>query len=449
MELYNKLKSKKEKISIIGLGYVGLPLALSFSKYLDVVGFDINKSKIENYKKGIDITNEVDTHSLINSKILFTSNEDDLQSCKFHIIVVPTPTKYDNTPDLSPLIEATKTVARNLTKGSVIVYESTVYPGVTEDICIPIIENESKLKCGIDFKVGYSPERINPGDKIHTLENTVKIVSGIDNESLEIISKVYKLIIKADIYKAESIRIAEAAKIIENSQRDVNIAFFNEISILLNKLNIDTASVIKAASTKWNFINLSPGLVGGHCIGVDPYYLIHKGKTLDIDLNLLNTARSINNNMSKFIVESTIKCLIKANKKVNGCRIAILGLTFKENCSDIRNSKVFDIIEGLKEYGIEVIVSDPLADSTYLKSNYNIDLINIEEIQDIDGIILAVPHLYFKDIPISSIYKMFRAYNQAPSYTEHKYIEKNVIIDIKSMLNKTLIDFNNFIYWSL
>ena len=449
MELYNKLKSKKEKISIIGLGYVGLPLALSFSKYLDVVGFDINKSKIENYKKGIDITNEVDTHSLINSKILFTSNEDDLQSCKFHIIVVPTPTKYDNTPDLSPLIEATKTVARNLTKGSVIVYESTVYPGVTEDICIPIIENESKLKCGIDFKVGYSPERINPGDKIHTLENTVKIVSGIDNESLEIISKVYKLIIKADIYKAESIRIAEAAKIIENSQRDVNIAFFNEISILLNKLNIDTASVIKAASTKWNFINLSPGLVGGHCIGVDPYYLIHKGKTLDIDLNLLNTARSINNNMSKFIVESTIKCLIKANKKVNGCRIAILGLTFKENCSDIRNSKVFDIIEGLKEYGIEVIVSDPLADSTYLKSNYNIDLINIEEIEDIDGIILAVPHLYFKDIPISSIYKMFRAYNQAPSYTEHKYIEKNVIIDIKSMLNKTLIDFNNFIYWSL
>lgn len=449
MELYNKLKSKKEKISIIGLGYVGLPLALSFSKYLDVVGFDINKSKIENYKKGIDITNEVDTHSLINSKILFTSNEDDLQSCKFHIIVVPTPTKYDNTPDLSPLIEATKTVARNLTKGSVIVYESTVYPGVTEDICIPIIENESKLKCGIDFKVGYSPERINPGDKIHTLENTVKIVSGIDNESLEIISKVYKLIIKADIYKAESIRIAEAAKIIENSQRDVNIAFFNEISILLNKLNIDTASVIKAASTKWNFINLSPGLVGGHCIGVDPYYLIHKGKTLDIDLNLLNTARSINNNMSKFIVESTIKCLIKANKKVNGCRIAILGLTFKENCSDIRNSKVFDIIEGLKEYGIKVIISDPLADSTYLKSNYNIDLINIEEIQDIDGIILAVPHLYFKDIPISSIYKMFRAYNQAPSYTEHKYIEKNVIIDIKSMLNKTLIDFNNFIYWSL
>lgn len=449
MELYNKLKSKKEKISIIGLGYVGLPLALSFSKYLDVVGFDINKSKIENYKKGIDITNEVDTHSLINSKILFTSNEDDLQSCKFHIIVVPTPTKYDNTPDLSPLIEATKTVARNLTKGSVIVYESTVYPGVTEDICIPIIENESKLKCGIDFKVGYSPERINPGDKIHTLENTVKIVSGIDNESLEIISKVYKLIIKADIYKAESIRIAEAAKIIENSQRDVNIAFFNEISILLNKLNLDTASVIKAASTKWNFINLSPGLVGGHCIGVDPYYLIHKGKTLDIDLNLLNTARSINNNMSKFIVESTIKCLIKANKKVNGCRIAILGLTFKENCSDIRNSKVFDIIEGLKEYGIEVIVSDPLADSTYLKSNYNIDLINIEEIEDIDGIILAVPHLYFKDIPISSIYKMFRAYNQAPSYTEYKYIEKNVIIDIKSMLNKTLIDFNNFIYWSL
>ncbi|MDU2673157.1 MAG: nucleotide sugar dehydrogenase [Clostridium sp.] len=449
MELYNKLKNKKEKISIIGLGYVGLPLALSFSKYLDVVGFDINKAKIENYKKGIDITNEADASSLINSKILFTSNEDDLQSCKFHIIVVPTPTKCDNTPDLSPLIEATKTVARNLTKGSVIVYESTVYPGVTEDICIPIIENESRLKCGIDFKVGYSPERINPGDKIHTLENTVKIVSGIDNASLNMISKVYELIIEAGIYKAESIKIAEAAKVIENSQRDVNIAFFNEMSILFNKLNIDTSSVIKAASTKWNFINLTPGLVGGHCIGVDPYYLIHKGKILDIDLNLLNAARSINNNMSKFIVESTIKCLIKANKKVNGCRIAILGLTFKENCSDIRNSKVFDIIEGLKEYGIEVIVSDPLADSTYLKSNYNINLINIEEIQDIDGIILAVPHLHFKDISISNIYKMFKVYNQTPSYTEHEYIEKNVIIDIKSMLNKTLIDFNNFIYWSL
>ena len=315
MELYNKLKNKKEKISIIGLGYVGLPLALSFSKYLDVVGFDINKSKIENYKKGLDITNEADTSSLINSKILFTSNEDDLQNCKFHIIVVPTPTKCDNTPDLSPLIEATKTVARNLSKGSVIVYESTVYPGVTEDICIPIIENESKLKCGIDFKVGYSPERINPGDKIHTLENTVKIVAGIDNESLNIISKVYELIIEAGIYKAESIKIAEAAKVIENSQRDVNIAFFNEISILFNKLNIDTSAVIKAASTKWNFINLTPGLVGGHCIGIDPYYLIHKGKTLNTDLNLLNTSRLINNNMSKYIVDSTIKCLIKAETK--------------------------------------------------------------------------------------------------------------------------------------
>lgn len=449
MELYNKLKNKKEKISIIGLGYVGLPLALSFSKYLDVVGFDINKSKIENYKKGLDITNEADTSSLINSKILFTSNEDDLQNCKFHIIVVPTPTKCDNTPDLSPLIEATKTVARNLSKGSVIVYESTVYPGVTEDICIPIIENESKLKCGIDFKVGYSPERINPGDKIHTLENTVKIVAGIDNESLNIISKVYELIIEAGIYKAESIKIAEAAKVIENSQRDVNIAFLNEMSILFNKLNIDTSAVIKAASTKWNFINLTPGLVGGHCIGVDPYYLIHKGKTLNTDLNLLNTSRLINNNMSKYIVDSTIKCLIKANKKIKNCRIAILGITFKEDCSDIRNSKVFDIIKDLKEYGIEVIVSDPLADSTYLKSNYNIDLINIEEIEDIDGIILAVPHLHFKDIPISNIYKMFKVYNQTPSYTEHEYIEKNVIIDIKSMLNKTLIDFNNFIYWSL
>lgn len=444
MELYNKLKNKEEKISIIGLGYVGLPLALSFSKYLNVVGFDINNSKIENYKKGIDLTNEVSTSLLINSEILFTSNEFELQSCKFHIIVVPTPTKYDNTPDLSPLIEATKTVARNLTKGSVIVYESTVYPGVTEDICIPIIESESSLKCGIDFKVGYSPERINPGDKIHTLENTMKIVSGIDDESLDIISKVYELIIEAGIYKAESIQVAEAAKVIENSQRDVNIAFFNELSILFNKLNINTTAVIKAASTKWNFINLNPGLVGGHCIGVDPYYLIHKGKSLDIDLNLLNTARIINNNMANYIVESTIKSLIKANKKIKGCRVAILGITFKENCPDIRNSKVFDIIKILNEYGIEVIVSDPLADSTYIKNNYNINLIDIESIYDIDGLLLAVPHLHFKDIPITTIYKMFKSYNLT-----HEGIEKNVIIDIKNMLNKTLIDLDSFIYWSL
>lgn len=449
MELYNKLKNKEEKLSIIGLGYVGLPLAISFSKTVDVVGFDINTSKIENLKKGIDLTNEADISSLINNKIHLTSNEADLQNCKFHIIVVPTPTKCDNTPDLSHLIKATKTVARNLTKGSIIVYESTVYPGVTEDICIPIIENESGLKCGLDFKVGYSPERINPGDKIHTLENTVKIVSGIDNESLGIIAKVYELIIKAGVYKAESIKIAEAAKVIENSQRDVNIAFFNEISILFNKLNIDTSAVINAANTKWNFINLTPGLVGGHCISVDPYYLIHKGKSLDVDLSLLNTARVINNNMSKFIVDSTIKCLIKANKKIKDCRIAILGITFKEDCTDIRNSKVFDIIKALEEYGIEVIVCDPLANSTSLKNNYNIDLINIENIHNIDGIILAVPHLHFKNILFSDICKMFKIYNPTLSCIEHENIEKNVIIDIKNMLNKTLIDFNRFIYWSL
>ncbi len=449
MELYNKLKNRDEKISVIGLGYVGLPLAISFAKKFNVIGFDINKEKVNNYKKGIDITNEVGNTPLINSKVKFTHNEKDLQNCKFHIIVVPTPTKPDNTPDLSPLIEATKTIARNLTKGSIVVYESTVYPGVTEDICVPIIEKESCLKCGIDFKVGYSPERINPGDKTHTLENTVKVVSGVDTESLDIISKVYEIIIKAGVYKAESIKIAEAAKIIENSQRDVNIAFFNEMSILLNKLDIDFSSVIKAASTKWNFINLTPGLVGGHCISVDPYYLIHKAKTLDIDLNLLNIARSINNNMAKYIVDSTIKNLIKANKKIKGSRIAILGITFKEDCSDIRNSKVFDIIAGLKEYDIEVIVSDPLADYAYIKNIYGIDLISIDNIHDIDGIILAVPHSSYKKIPIANIYNMFKSSKSISTYNSCEYIEKNVIIDVKNILPKSSIDSNHFIYWSL
>ena len=450
MKLYNELKNRDAKISVIGLGYVGLPLALSFSKKFNIVGFDINEEKINNYKKGIDITNEVSASSLIKSNIEFTSDETLLKNCKFHIVVVPTPTKSDNTPDLSPLIEATKILGRNLIQNSIVVYESTVYPGATEEVCIPILEKESGLKCGIDFKVGYSPERINPGDKIHTLENTIKIVSAIDHEALKIISKVYSLIISVGIYEAESIKIAEAAKVIENSQRDLNIAFFNEISILLNKLNIDSSSVIKAASTKWNFISLTPGLVGGHCISVDPYYLIHKAKTLDVNLSLLNTARIINDNMAKYIVDSTIKTIIKANKKIKGCRIAILGITFKEDCSDIRNSKVFDIIRLLKEYDTEVIVSDPLADPDYVKDNYQIDLIDINNINNIDSVIFAVPHKEYKNLSLDFIYSMFKNKEKFHTASYKSLIdEMNVIIDIKGMLSKKLIDNINFIYWSL
>jgi UDP-N-acetyl-D-galactosamine dehydrogenase len=396
MDLYNKIITKKEKIAVIGLGYVGMPLAIALARKAKVIGFDINKSKIELYKSGIDPTNEVGNEAIKETTVEFTSEETKLRGAKFHIIAVPTPINADKTPNLSPVERATEIVARNLTKGSIVVYESTVFPGVTEDICIPLIESVSGLKCGVDFKVGYSPERINPGDKVHTLENIVKIVSGIDNECLEIIKKVYELVIKAGVHPVSSIKVAEAAKVVENSQRDINIAFMNELAMVFDRMDIDTLEVIEAMNTKWNALGFYPGLVGGHCIGVDPYYFIYQAEKLGYHSQIILSGRKINDGMAEFVANAIIKKLILANKAVRKSKVAILGITFKENCPDTRNSKVMDIIKTLREFGLDPVVTDPLADKNELAAEYGIDLVDISEIKNVDCLVIVVAHDSYK-----------------------------------------------------
>lgn len=348
MSLYEKLLSGEEKLSLVGLGYVGMPIAVAFARKIQVVGFDLNAKKIELYKSGVDPTNEVGNDVIKETKVDFTADPSKLKEAKFHIVAVPTPVNPDHTPDLTPVEGASRILGQNLTKGSIVVFESTVYPGVTEDICVPILEKESGLKCGVDFKIGYSPERINPGDKVHRLETITKIVSGMDAETLEEIANVYELVVEAGVYRADSIKVAEAAKVIENSQRDINIAFMNELSIIFNKMGIDTQSVLKAAGTKWNFLKFYPGLVGGHCIGVDPYYLTYKAEQLGYHSQIILSGRRINDDMGKYVAESLVKNLIKADIPVKNARVAILGFTFKENCPDTRNTKVIDIYNELQ-----------------------------------------------------------------------------------------------------
>jgi len=458
MGLYDSIKNRKEKISIIGLGYVGLPLAIAFAKKADVIGFDINKEKVERYLKGIDGTNEVGDESLRKTTAFFTWEERYLKDCKFHIVAVPTPINTDKTPDLKPVIAASKTVGRNLTKGSIVVYESTVFPGVTEEICVPILEEESGLKCGVDFKVGYSPERINPGDKAHRLETIVKVVSGMDEESLEEIAKVYEMIIEAGVHKAESIKVAEAAKVIENSQRDINIAFMNELSIIFNKLGIDTKAVLEAAGTKWNFLKFTPGLVGGHCIGVDPYYLTYKAEQIGYHSQIILAGRKINDDMGKYVAENTVKKMIQANKQIKGAKVAILGITFKENCPDSRNTKVVDIIHELKEYGVQVQVVDPVADSKEVKEEYGIDLCSIEDIKDVDAIIVAVAHDEFRNINLEDLKKLYKEYyirgngtieGTAAALDKDGDNNKQVLIDVKGIFDRKEAEDMNYLYWRL
>ncbi|WHY90973.1 nucleotide sugar dehydrogenase [Neobacillus cucumis] len=460
MNLYEKIVNREEKVSLIGLGYVGMPIAVSFAKKVEVIGFDVNKEKIELYKSGIDPTKEVGNEVINNTTVDFTSDEKRLREAKFHIVAVPTPVKDDRTPDLSPVESASRTLGRNLTKGSIVVFESTVFPGVTEDICVPILERESSLKCGVDFKVGYSPERINPGDKEHRLETIIKVVSGMDKETLDIVAKVYELVVEAGVYKAESIKVAEAAKVIENSQRDINIAFMNELSIIFNKMGIDTNSVLEAAGTKWNFLKFSPGLVGGHCIGVDPYYLTYKAEQMGYYSQIILSGRKINDDMGKYVAESTIKKMIKANKQVNGSKVAIFGVTFKENCPDVRNTKVVDIIKELEEYGVEVKVVDPLADKDDLWNEYRINPCEVEEIKEVDAIIFAVAHNEFKTIGLADLKKMFRtavpAYIQSEAMNEVAAafefitdVNNHVLMDIKGVFNRTEAVDKGFLYWRL
>ena len=438
MSLYEKLLSGEEKLSLVGLGYVGMPIAVAFAKKIKVVGFDLNEKKIELYKSGVDPTNEVGGEVIKNTTVEFTADPSKLKEAKFHIVAVPTPVNDDHTPDLTPVEGASRILGQNLTKGSIVVFESTVYPGVTEDICVPILEKESGLKCGVDFKIGYSPERINPGDKVHRLETIVKIVSGMDEETLDTIAKVYELVVEAGVYRAQSIKVAEAAKVIENSQRDINIAFMNELSIIFNKMDIDTKSVLEAAGTKWNFLKFFPGLVGGHCIGVDPYYLTYKAEQLGYHSQIILAGRRINDDMGKYVAESLVKNLIKADIPVKGAKVAILGFTFKENCPDTRNTKIIDIYKELGEYGITPVVVDPAADADEAQRLYGITFDTMDAVKDMDAVIVAVAHTQFLDLNKDMVSGFFNAAH-----------EKKVFMDLKGLFNREDYLTEDYIYWRL
>ncbi len=421
------------KLCIIGLGYVGLPLALEFSKVFRTVGFDINKERIEQLENNQDKTNESTEEELKNSSIFFTSDPKNIKEADFIIIAVPTPLTSSKKPDLSFVESASKIAGENLKKHTIIVYESTVYPGTTEEICIPILEKYSNLKCGQDFKIGYSPERINPGDKEHTIDKIIKIVSGMDQETTDKIAEVYNKIIKAGIHKAKNIKVAEAAKVIENIQRDLNIALMNELSLIFHKLNIDTKEVLEAAGTKWNFLKFYPGLVGGHCIPVDPYYLTYKAEQLGYNPKVILAGRSINDYMPKYIADLIIKALNQSDKILKNSKVLLLGLTFKENVKDTRNSRAKDIINELKEYNIDVIAYDPLVDDS--EKEFNIKNINLNEINDIDCILLINSHNEFKNITIDRLLEITT--------------ENPVLIDIRSFFNKEEAEKKGFIYKSL
>lgn len=437
--MLEELINGEEKLAVVGMGYVGLPLAIAFSeKNFNVIGFDINQNKIEKYLNGEDPTNEVGDERIKNSKnIEFTSDEKKLKEAKFIIVAVPTPVLENKMPDLRPLEGASTVIGRNLSKGTIVVYESTVYPGATEEVCLPILEKESGLKCGIDFKIGYSPERINPADKVNTLTKIMKITSGMDKESSDIIAGVYSQIITAGIHRASSIKVAEAAKVIENSQRDINIAFVNELSLIFDRIGIDTLEVLEAAGTKWNFLPYRPGLVGGHCIGVDPYYLANKASELGYHAQVILAGRRINDNMAKFVAEKTIKKLINDNIRVKGADILVMGLTFKENCPDLRNSKVNDIIKELREYGANVHVVDPMAPKEEALEEYGIILEDESCMKNMDAVVVAVGHKEYRDMKPADLRKYFN-----PVYA------KPLLIDVKSIFNKAEAE-KEYDYWRL
>ena len=439
MNNYQDLLDAKSKLALVGLGYVGMPIAVAFAKKVPVIGFDLNAEKIKRYQEGHDPTGEVGDEAIRETTVDFTSDETRLREASFIIVAVPTPINTDKTPDLAPVEGASLIVGRNLTKGAIVVYESTVYPGVTEDICIPILEKESGLKCGEDFFVGYSPERINPGDKAHRLENIKKIVSGMNPETLEEIARVYELVIRAGVHRASSIKVAEAAKVVENSQRDINIAFMNELAMVFNRMDIDTHEVIEAMNTKWNALGFLPGLVGGHCIGVDPYYFVYEAEKLGYHSQIILAGRKINDDMAGYIADIIIKQLVLANKKVKQAKVLILGITFKENCPDTRNSKVNDIILRLNEYGIQPLVSDPWADPADAKREYGVDLTDWKDVRDVDCVVFAVAHDVFKAISKTELDQLFKTVDG----------EQKVIIDIKSILNREDYSSEDYRFWRL
>lgn len=437
MELFDRIVTRAEKIGVVGLGYVGLPLAVAFSRKVDVVGYDASVDKVNQYRNGIDVTGDVGDEVIRDCSVAFTSDSNQLDGVKCFIVAVPTPVQSGNVPDLKYVQSASEVVGRKLTRGSVVIYESTVYPGVTEEVCIPILEATSGLQCGRDFKVGYSPERINPGDKVHRLENIVKIVSGNDEEALQLVSQIYELIIEAGVYRAEGIKVAEAAKVIENAQRDINIAFMNELSMLFHEMNINTNAVLRAAGTKWNFLNFKPGLVGGHCIGIDPYYLTYKAEDTGYHSKIILAGRHINDGMGKFIAQNIIKMLVRQQMDFKNTRIGIMGLSFKEDCPDIRNSKVIDIVRELQDYGITPLVADPLVDSEQAYHEYGITLSDMSDMTDLNVIVVAVSHEPFLTMDIDDFDKMYN-----PNQTK-------IMVDVKSTYLKTQYETKGYIYWSL
>lgn len=437
--IYENLIAGKDKLALVGLGYVGMPIAVEFAKHVKVIGFNHNERRIQQYKSGIDPTNEVGNEVISKTTVDFTSDEKRLSEAKFIIVAVPTPVKDDNNPDLEPVENASRIVGRNMVPGTIVVYESTVYPGVTEDICIPILEKESGLKCGEDFKVGYSPERINPGDRVHTLTNIRKIVSGMDEESAKVIKKVYDIVIKAGTFPVSTIKTAEAVKVVENSQRDINIAFMNEIAMICDRMGIDTDEVLAGMNTKWNALGFKPGLVGGHCIGVDPYYLTNVAEKLGYHSQIILNGRKVNDSMGAFVADAAIKQMIEAGKAPKSAKVYIFGITFKENCPDTRNSKVYDIIKRLKEYEIIPQVTDPWADPEIAKREYGVDLIPFEEVKDADCIIVAVGHKEFRDLPIYTV-KGF--YKDMPD-------NEKVFLDVKSLYRVDELNASGMRYWRL
>lgn len=439
MTLYEKIIKGDEKIALVGLGYVGMPIAVAFAKKVGVIGFDLNKEKINLYKSGIDPTREVGNEAIKSTTVEFTSDEKDLQKAKFIIVAVPTPVNMDHTPDLSPVIGASTIVGRNLIKGAIVVYESTVYPGCTEDICMPILERESGLKCGEDFKIGYSPERINPGDKVHRLENIRKIVSGMDKESLDVIKKVYDLVIDVGTYPVSTIKTAEAVKVVENSQRDINIAFMNELAMVFDRMGIDTNEVVDGMNTKWNALGFRPGLVGGHCIGVDPYYFTYEAEKLGYHSQIILNGRIVNDSMGAYIADSAIHQMIEAGQAPKKSKVVILGLTFKENCPDTRNSKVNDIIKRLKEYGIQPLVIDPWASERDAMAEYGVELVSMADVMDADCIIIAVAHNEFKALSLHDIKKMYK----------NVIDNEKVLIDVKGLYKVCDLASSGLRYWRL
>ena len=437
MSVYEDLFAGRTKLSLVGLGYVGMPIAVEFAKHLKVVGYDLNEAKIEKYKAGVDPTNEVGDAAVAGSTVEFTADPSKLEEARFHIVAVPTPVNQDKTPDLSPVEGASRTLGQHLKPGSIVVYESTVYPGVTEDVCVPILEQESGLKCGVDFKVGYSPERINPGDRVHTLTTIRKIVSGMDVESLEEIKNVYDIVIAAGTYPVSTIKTAEAIKVVENSQRDINIAFMNELAMVFDRMGIDTSEVVDGMNTKWNALGFRPGLVGGHCIGVDPYYFTYEAEKLGYHSQIILAGRKVNDGMGEFVADAAIREMVRAGLAPANARVGVLGITFKEDCPDVRNSKVEDILKRFKQYGIEPMVADPWADPAEAKRAYGVGLVPMEDMRGLDCLVVTVAHRQFREMGADEIKAMLA---DGPD-------DRKVIVDVKSILDKT--EFSDCRYWRL